>query len=198
MFHQDHSLNSTTNSQNPQMLPSPIMLEISNMPQINYTETILVELVEYKKNTFLIKDKRAYKTLTDTLIRWQDTHSQISEKPYTNWLNLKRMEHNPNLTNAYINSNSNSNNQITTPTTINLEPVKKTNNVQSSINASSIKEVNVQTNDKERLDKQQRKKLKRKNRKERLKKEKEMENKSDSEQELDNQVEEVVPVKNNM
>ena len=62
------------------------------MPQIDYDETILVELIEYKKNTFLIKDKRAYRSQADTLVRWQDTHRDINEKYYSSWIDSQRIE----------------------------------------------------------------------------------------------------------
>jgi hypothetical protein len=70
--------------------PNTIFLEISNLPQISYHETILIELIEYKDKTFLIKDKRSYKTLTDTLSRWQETHANFSQDPYSAWVDEKR------------------------------------------------------------------------------------------------------------
>jgi hypothetical protein len=75
---------------NPLGAPNTIFLEISNLPQISYHETILIELIEYKDKTFLIKDKRSYKTLTDTLSRWQETHANFSQDPYSAWVDDKR------------------------------------------------------------------------------------------------------------
>lgn len=75
---------------NPLGAPNTIFLEISNLPQISYHETILIELIEYKDKTFLIKDRRSYRTLTDTLSRWQETHANFSQDPYSAWVDDKR------------------------------------------------------------------------------------------------------------